>query len=69
MITDKLEIEKLLSSLTAYIANTLHLSTMAAVGAVCMSKVANELAGGKIPVGTTFEELSERLLTEVTMAR
>ena len=69
MITDKLEIEKLLSRLTAYIANTLHLSTMAAVGAVCMSKVANELADGKIPAGTTFEELSERLLTEVTMAR
>ena len=42
---------------------------MAAVGAVCMSKVANELAGGKIPVATTFEELSERLLKEVTMAR
>jgi hypothetical protein len=48
-ITDKLEIEKLLTRLTTYIANKLHLSTMAAVGAVCMSKVANELAGGKIP--------------------
>lgn len=47
MITDKLEIEKLLSRLTTYIANKLHLSTIAAVGAVCMSKVANELAGGK----------------------
>lgn len=58
-----------LSRLTTYIANKLHLSTMAAVGAVCMSKVANELAGGKIPVATTFEELSERLLKEVTMAR
>ena len=68
MITDKLEIERLLSRLTTYIANKLHLSTMAAVGAVCMSKVANELAGGKIPEGTTFEELSERLLKEVTMA-
>ncbi len=41
---------------------------MAAVGAVCMSKVANELAGGKIPEGTSFDELSERLLREVTMA-
>lgn len=69
MITDKLEIEKLLSRLTTYIANKLHLSTIAAVGAVCMSKVANELAGGKMPKGTTFEELSERLLKEVTMAR
>ena len=49
MITDKLEIEKLLSRLTTYIANKLHLSTIAAVGAVCMSKVANELAGGKMP--------------------
>ena len=68
MITDKLEIEKLLSRLTTYIANKLHLSTIAAVGAVCMSK-ANELAGGKMPEGTTFEELSERLLKEVTMAR
>ena len=56
-ITDKLEIERLLSRLTTYIANKLHLSTMAAVGAVCMSKVANELAGGKIPAGTTFEDL------------
>ena len=54
MITDKLEIEKLLSRLTTYIAKELHLSTMAAVGAVCMSKVANELAGGKIPEGTSF---------------
>ena len=67
-ITDKLEIEKLLTRLTTYIANKLHLSTMAAVGAVCMSKVANELSGGKIAKGTSFEELSERLLKEVTMA-
>jgi len=69
MITDKLEIERLLSRLTTYIANKLHLSTMAAVGAVCMSNVANELAGEKIPEGTSFEELSERLLKEVTMAQ
>ena len=67
-ITDKPEIEKSLTRLTTYIANKLHLSTMAAVGAVCMSKVANELAGGKIPEGTSFDELSERLLREVTMA-
>ena len=59
-ITDKLEI---------YIANKLHLSTMEAVGAVCMSKVANELAGGKIPEETSFDELSERLFKEVTMAQ
>jgi hypothetical protein len=51
------------------IATKLHLSTMAAVGAVCMSKVANELAGGRIPEGTTFEDLSERLFKEVTMAQ
>lgn len=62
MITDKLEIERLLTRLTTYIANKLHLSTMAAVGAVCMSKVANELAGGKIPEETSFDELSKRLL-------
>lgn len=68
-ITDKLEIERLLTRLTTYIANKLHLSTMAAVGAVCMSKVANELAGGKIPERTTFENLSERLFKEVTMAQ
>ena len=68
-ITDKLEIEKLLSRLTTYIANKLHLSTMEAVGAVCMSKVANELAGGKIPEETSFDELSERLFKEVTMAQ
>ena len=67
MITDKLEIERLLSRLTTYIANKLHLSTMAAVGAVCMSKVANELAGGKIPEGTSFDELSERLFKEVIL--
>lgn len=67
-ITDKPEIEKLLSRLTTYIANKLHLSTMAAVGAVCISKVANELAGGKIQEGTTFDELSKRLFKEVTMA-
>ncbi len=67
-ITDKLEIEKLLSRLTTYIAKELHLSTMAAVGAVCMSKVANELAGGKIPEETSFDELSKRLFKEVTMA-
>ena len=67
-ITDKAEIEKLLSRLTTYIANKLHLSTMAAVGAVCISKVANELASGKIPEGTTFDELSKRLFREVTMA-
>lgn len=69
MITDKFEIERLLTRLTTYIAHKLNLSTMAAVGAVCMSKVANELAGGKIPEGTTFEELSERLFKEVTMAQ
>ena len=46
-ITDKLEIEKLLSRLTTYIAMELHLSTMAEVGAVYMSKVANELSAGK----------------------
>ena len=68
-ITDKLEIEKLLSRLTTYIANKLHLLTMAAVGAVCMSKVANELSAGKKTKGTSFEELSERLLKEVTMAQ
>lgn len=62
MITDKLEIEKLLSRLTTYIANKLHLSTMAAVGAVCMSKIANELAGGKIPEGTTLR----RIIGEIT---
>ena len=67
-ITDKLVIERLLTRLTTYIANKLHLSTMAAVGAVCMSEVANELAGGKIPEGTSFDELSERLFKEVTMA-
>ena len=49
MITDKLEIEKLLSRLTTYIANKLHLSTIAAVGAVCMSKVANAENGGYPP--------------------
>ena len=31
-------------------------------------EVANELAGGKIPEGTSFDELSERLFKEVTMA-
>lgn len=67
-ITVKLEIERLLTRLTTYIANKLHLSTMAAVGAVCMSKVANELAGRKIPERTTFEKFSERLFKEVTMA-
>ena len=41
-ITDKLEIERLLTRLTTFIAKELHLSTMAAVGAVCMTKVANE---------------------------
>ena len=47
-ITDKLEIERLLTRLTTYIANKLHLSTMAAVGSVCMSKVANfEKKSGK----------------------
>ena len=66
-ITDKLEIERLLSRLTTYIANKLNLSTMEAVGAVCMSKVANELSGGNIAKGTSFEELSERLFKEVTM--
>lgn len=63
-ITDKPEIEKLLTRLTTYIANKLHLSTMAAVGAVCMSKVANELAGGKIPEGiplmSCLNDCSER---------
>ena len=42
---------------------------MAVVGAVCMSKVANDLAGGNIPERTTFEDLSERLFKEVTMAQ
>ena len=68
MITDKLQIEELLARLTDYIAKELHLSTFAAVGAVCMSKVANELASGKIADGTSFDELSRRLLNEVTMA-
>lgn len=68
-ITDKLEIERLLSRLTTYIANKLHLSTIEAVGAVCMSKVANELAGEKTPEETSFDELSERLFKEVTMAQ
>ncbi len=68
MITDKLEIEKLLIKLTNYIAKELNLSTMAAIGAVCLSKVANELAAGDIPEGTTFEGLSARLHREVTMA-
>lgn len=69
MITDKLEIEKILIKLTHYIAKELNLSTMAAVGAVCLSKVANELAAGKIPERTTFEDLSERLHREVTVAK
>ncbi len=68
MITDKLEIEELLARLTDYIAKELHLSTMTAVGAVCMSKLANRLASGNIPEGTSFDELSEQLLKEVTMA-
>lgn len=68
MITDKLQIEKLLARLTEYIAKELHLSTMAAVGAVCMSKVANDLFDGKITSSTTFDELSKRLLHDVTMA-
>lgn len=69
MIKDKLQIEQLLARLTDYIAKELHLSTMAAVGAVCMSKVANDLAAGKVAVSTTFEELSKRLLHDVTMAQ
>lgn len=69
MIKDKIQIEELLARLTDYIAKELHLSTMAAVGAVCMSKVANELAAGKIAATTTFDELSKRLLNDVTLAR
>jgi|GEM_PF-292772 transcriptional regulator with XRE-family HTH domain len=68
MITDKLEIEKLLVRLTDVIAKELHLSTLAAVGAVCMSKVANSLKSGNIPEGTSFDDLSKRLIKEVTMA-
>lgn len=67
MIKDKLQIDKLLAQLTDYIAKELHLSTIEAVGAVCMSKVANELADGKIPENTTFDDLSNRLLQDVTM--
>lgn len=66
MIKDKLQIEDLLARLTDYIAKELHLSTMAAVGAVCMSKVANDLAAGKIVATTTFDELSKMLLRDVT---
>lgn len=68
MIKDKLQIEQLLARLTDYIAKELNLSTMAAVGAVCMSKVGNDLAAGKIVATTTFDELSRRLLKDVTMA-
>jgi hypothetical protein len=69
MITNKLQIERLLVRLTEYIAKELHLSTMAAVGAVCTSKVANRLASGNIPDDTSFEELSKQLIKEVTMDR
>lgn len=69
MIEDKIQIEKLLARLTEYIAKELHLSTMAAVGAVCMSKVGNDLAAGKVSASTTFDELSKRLLSDVTLAR
>lgn len=68
MIKDKLQIDKLLAELTDFIANELHLSTIATVGAVCMSQIANELSSGKVPQNTTFDELSKRLLKDVTMA-
>lgn len=68
MIKDELQIDKLLGELTDFIAKELHLSTVAAVGAVCMSKTANELSSGKVPQNTTFDELSKRLLEDVTMA-
>lgn len=67
MITDKHTIEELLARLTDYIAKELHLTTLTAVGAVCMSKIANSLTNGNIPEDTPFDELSERLLKEVTM--
>lgn len=67
MIKDKLQIDKLLAELTNFIAKELHLSTIAAVGAVCMSKVANELADGKVSENATFDDLSNRLLQDVTM--
>lgn len=68
MIKDRLQIDKLLALLTDFIAKELHLSTIAAVGAVCMSKIANELSSGNVPQSTTFDELSKRLLKDVTMA-
>lgn len=68
MIKDRHQIEKILARLTNYIAKELHLTTIAAVGAVCMSKVANDLSAGKIEASTTFDELSMRLLQDVTMA-
>lgn len=69
MIKDKLQIENLLARLTDYIAKELHLSTMKAVGAVCMSKVGNDLAAGKVAATTTFDDLSNRLLKDVTFGR
>lgn len=68
MIKDKLQIEKILSRLTDYIAKELHLSTMAAVGAVCMSKIADELTSGNISESTTIDEMEKRLLHEVKFA-
>lgn len=68
MIKDRLQIDKLLAQLTDFIAKELHLPTIAAVGAVCMSKIGNELSSGNVPQSTTFDELSKRLLKDVTMA-
>ncbi len=68
MIEDKLQIERLLAQLTDFIAKEMHLSTVAAAGAVCMSKIANELSSGKVPQSMTLDDLSKQLLEDVTMA-
>lgn len=64
MMTNKLKIESLLQQLALFVAKTMNVSSVEAVGIVANSHIGIGLKDGLTDV-STFEDLSSRLMDEV----
>lgn len=65
MTTDKFKTEALLQQLAIFVAKTMNVSSVDAVGIVANSQTGIMLMNSQNNAGNTFEELSSRLMTEV----
>lgn len=64
MMTNKLKTESLLQQLALFVAKTMNVSSVEAVGIVANSQIGIDLKDGQA-AECTFEDLSSQLMTEV----